>query len=282
MDNRPDIWRRLQDHQMPPPPGAFDRLQHALPAPEDDTPGRLKRLQQRDENPPAFIRLSINQRIAGSPTGHLRRMRPTRFFYAVTAACFILLTGLTIYKTIFSHKPPPPATQMAIAHPPPAAADGKPFPDSAFNRDTVGTAAALAAHVTDSINPTLTATAATEVRDHPYTLFIDTHPLPLVDNDLFVTLTSFKYPEVAAYVGKGQDQTLKVHLDQYTNIFISRQVAGMIKQMYETRPNGKPTRKARKMKERLDGWKKADEKRFDSTATFNPTDPIDLGDFIFK
>jgi hypothetical protein len=87
---------------------------------------------------------------------------------------------------------------------------------------------------------------------------------------------------MADHVGKVDDKDMKVHLDQYTNIVISKQVIAMIKEMYQVRSNGKPTRRARKMKERLEDWKKADEKHFDSTAFFNAADPFDLAEFILK
>ena len=56
----------------------------------------------------------------------------------------------------------------------------------------------------------------------------------------------------------------------------------MMKQMYQVLPNGKPARKARKAKRRLESWKEKDQKRFDRDAGANPLDPVDLGDFIFK
>lgn len=206
-----------------------------------------------------------------------------RFFYAAVAACLVIVAGLIFYLT---HIPPqtrpkdvvrstttPASTspaQQQTPTPPPLAGDSS------------ATIATVPGAATDSTVTGPTVTNAAARTTHQPSLYIDHRSFPLVDNDLLVTLTSFKYPEVAEHVGKADDQAMTVHLDQYTNIVISKQVVAMIKEMYQTRSNGKPTRKARKMKDRLEDWKKADEKHFDSTAFFNAADPIDLGDFILK
>ena len=285
MDNRPDIWRRLRDHKTPPPPEVLDRLQHALSASEEDAPGGLERLRQHIVHPPFAAQSSIIKRTSGTRS---RSVRPSRLFYGAAAACIFLVAGLALYKTLFSHKPMSSAMVKTIIVHPAVPLSGVRPADTAPGRgnvlpgDTAGAATALVVDATDSMRSSLTASAGISKRDRLFNMFINNHPLPLVDNDLLVTLTSFKYPEVADYINRGEDKTLKVHLDQYTNIVISKQAAGMIKEMYEKRSNGKPTRKARKMKDRLDGWKRADEKRFDSAVPFNPADPVDLAEFIFR
>jgi hypothetical protein len=305
MDNRPDIWRRLQDHEMPPPPEAFDRLQRALPVSDGDAPGGLERLGQHAVRPPFFLRRSI-KKLTGTPKnpvagpakpgsagrapakGRLRSIRPSRLVYGAAAACILLVAGLMLYHTLFTRNSPSTGIAHTTITPPATPVTGAQSEDTALSRnnalpgDSAGTAVGLVADATDSMSSARTASSGTSRRSRPSSMFIDNHPLPLVDNDLLITLTSFKYPEVADYVSKGEDKALKVRLDQYTNIVISKQAAGMIKEMYQKRSNGKPTRKARKMKDRLDGWKRSDEKRFDGGAPFNPTDPIDLAEFIFR
>jgi hypothetical protein len=301
MDNRPDIWRRLQDHETPPPPEALDGLQHALSTSEEDALGGLERLRQHIVPPPSSLRRSIEKSMTGSAknpvTGsstpapsmsRLRSIRPSRLIYGAAAACILLVAGLMLYNTLFTRKSTPIGIVHTTATHPAVPPSGVRPADTALSQgealpgDTAGAATALVADATDSMGFARIASAGTLRLGRPFNMFINNHPLPLVDNDLLVTLTSFKYPEVADYVNRGEDKTLKVHLDQYTNIVISKQAAGMIKEMYEKRSNGKPTRKARKMKDRLDGWKRADGKRFDSAAPFNPADPIDLAEFIFR
>jgi hypothetical protein len=194
-----------------------------------------------------------------------------------------MLAGVALYMTYSSHKPRPSTISRRATAPTPV----KPAQESqssapAVAEDSSGAAIVVAADATDSTAAGSTAENVTARANRQQALYIDHHSFPLVDNDLLVTFTSFKYPEMADHVGKVDGKDMKVHLDQYTNIVISKQAIAMIKEMYQTRPNGKPTRKARKMKERLEDWKKADEKHFDSTSFFNAADPIDLADFIFK
>jgi len=111
---------------------------------------------------------------------------------------------------------------------------------------------------------------------------IEGHPLTLVDNDLLFTFTSFRYPQIAGFINPEADHDLKIHIDQYTNITLSPVMAGFIKDLYGSRNNGKPTRKARKTKERLEKWQAEDQKRFDSSRLSNPLDPFDLADFLFR
>ena len=80
MDNRSDIWRRLQDHQTPPPPGMFARLcarirelqknesQVDLTGSKDKT-DRLERLQQHETQPPSHLRASIQKSIVLAAQG---------------------------------------------------------------------------------------------------------------------------------------------------------------------------------------------------------------------
>jgi hypothetical protein len=288
MDNRPDIWHRLQDHQTPPPPEVFDRLQQVLrsarePATSvEDTPGRLERLQQHALPPPSFAREAVKKRIGVAQPGRLRGFRPFSMFDGMAAACIILAVGLTLYEVIVLHNHTPAGPgQYAIAHTP-ATPENKPQTTDttsigAAGPITPGDSSVAATAATDSIS-----LARLSRSGRPFGLVINNRALPLVDNDLLVTFTSFTYPEIADFVNRPEDQALKVHLDQYTNIVISKQAVGMIREMYKTRSNGKPTRKARRMKEKLEGWKKTDEKHFDGAAPFNPADPFDLGDFIFR
>ena len=309
MNNRPDIWRRLQDHETTPPQELSERVlhgfraTHALSADQphpDQAPANplptdpslrastenglrsLERLQQYTTPPPAFMQAAVRNSTIGSGSRRNGWFPPFRFFYGAVAACLVIVAGLVFYLAEVSpqkrtkdvaRKTTTPASVL------PAQQDTTALQSIAG--DSSGVATAVTGDATDSNSAG--STAAITIRDNrPQTLYIDHRPFPLVDNDLLVTFTSFRYPEVADHVSKAGDQAMKVHLDQYTNIVISKQVVAMIKEMYQTRSNGKPTRRARKMKDKLEDWKKADEKHFDSTAFFNAADPIDLAEFIFK
>jgi hypothetical protein len=108
--------------------------------------------------------------------------------------------------------------------------------------------------------------------DERPSVYVEGHTYPLADNDLLLTLVNFNYP-LAHHAPVPQGL--------YSGLAISEQAEAMINVAQETRSNGKPTRKARRMKKRLEDWKKADEKRFDKEGS-NVMDPFDLGTFIFK
>ena len=283
MDNRPDIWRRLQDHETTPPQELSERVLHAIRTTPENGLRSLERLQQYITPPPAFMQAAIRNSTIGSGPRRNGWSPPFRFFYGAVAACLAIVAGLVFYLAEVS--PQKQTKDVARKTTTPASvlpAQQDTTAPQSLAGDSSGVATAVTGDATDSTTGGSTATNITIRTNRPQAWYIDHRSFPLVDNDLLVTFTSFRYPEIADHVGKANDQAMRVHLDQYTNIVISKQVVAMIKEMYQTRSNGKPTRRARRMKDRLEDWKKADEKHFDSTAFFNAADPIDLAEFIFK
>jgi len=278
MDKRPDIWFHLRDHQTPPPPELQRRVRESL---FDNS--LLERLQQEEATPPDFLRTAITGTIRKSMTersgvtGKVQQLFRRRLIYgSIAASLLLLLTGTAIYKTI-THKAPAPKDNVTIKNVPIASAQTA---DSLKSADTSRTSIAVSSEDLPAAE-TDSATSAIVKHDRIGSLHLDGHSMRLVDNDPLFTFTSYHYPEIGNYLEKVGEE-IKITVDQYTNIVISQQAALMIREMYKTRSNGKPTRRARKMKERLEYWKKADEKRFDGALRLNPADPIDLAEFIFK
>lgn len=283
MDKRPDIWFHLRDHETPPPPELAQRLRESL---FDN--GALERLQQEEIAPPAFLRESItgiiNKSMAdrSGVTGKGQQSFRRRLIYgSIAAALLLLLTGVTVYKTLFTGKANSPKdnTIDKIKIAPIASAQAA---DSLKSVDTSRTASVASSENLPTTATDSTISTAIAKHDRSWTLRVDGHSIRLVDNDPLFTLTSYHYPEIGSFLEQKEGEEIKINVDQYTNIVISKQAAAMIREMYKTRSNGKPTRKARKMKERLEYWKKADEKHFDGATHFNPADPTDLAEFIFK
>ncbi|HTI94636.1 MAG TPA: hypothetical protein VL727_28790 [Puia sp.] len=278
MDKRPDIWFHLRDHQTPPPPELQRRVRESL---FDNSV--LERLQQEEATPPDFLRTAITGTIRKSMTersgvtGKVQQLFRRRLIYgSIAASLLLLLTGTAIYKTI-TRKAPAPKDNVTVKNVPVASAQTA---DSLKSADTSRTAIAVSSEDLPAAE-TDSATSAIVKHDRIGSLHLDGHSMRLVDNDPLFTFTSYRYPEIGNYLEKVGEE-IKITVDQYTNIVISQQAALMIREMYKTRSNGKPTRRARKMKERLEYWKKADEKRFDGALRLNPADPIDLAEFIFK
>lgn len=264
MDNRSDIWHFLRDHETPPPPELLHHIYDALPT--------LNKLQQVEITPPAFIRQSIIERI--NPAIPARPWK--KALYTGVAASILLLIGASLYKTFVPAKlnkqnettaksSTGPVTQPPIAIP--------------ITEDSNKTAIAPSPNEPsiDSNKIAIKAGYAGKAA-----INIDGHSIRLVDNDPLFTFTSFQYPEMSNYFEAKKEEEIKIRVDRYTNIVLSKQAASMIRDMYTTKSNGKPTRKARRAKEKLEGWKRTDEKYFDGIRPLNPTDPFDLGEFIFK
>jgi len=227
MNNRTDIWNRLQEHETPPDKGLWDRLWGVI---------RFEILLQHRTEPPGEMFGLIQNKIKG---------KRLRLWMLIGVAAMVL----AVAAVSMLYRPTHTVKRIAVA--PAAVRPSIPPPAS----DTV--VAVKQKPVTVDERPTV---------------YVEGHSYSLVDNDLLLTLTNFNYPLA---------HRVSVPQGLYSGLAISDQAAAMIDAAQETRPNGKPTRKARKMKRRLDDWKKADEKRFDKEGS-NVLDPFDLGAFIFK
>jgi hypothetical protein len=109
---------------------------------------------------------------------------------------------------------------------------------------------------------------------------IDGSQFPVKNNDYLGTFASFTEASIPPFLRAEKPVATTVTIDKYTSITVSEGMAAILKKSYKTRRNGKPTRRARKQKEKIEKWKKADADYFNQNSTNNPLDPMDLGDFI--
>ncbi len=105
---------------------------------------------------------------------------------------------------------------------------------------------------------------------------------PIVDNDYLASFAALNENNLPAFLRVEKPIATTVTIDDYTYITISEGMGAMMKKMYKTRKSGKPTRRARKAKEKLENWRRADAEYFNQNSTSNPLDPLDLGNFIFN
>jgi hypothetical protein len=106
--------------------------------------------------------------------------------------------------------------------------------------------------------------------------------VPIVDNDFLATFASLTETNLPPFLQAEKPVATVITIDEYTDITISENMGAMMKKMYKTKKSGKPTRRARKTKEKLEKWKKADADYFNANTTMNPLDPFDLGNFILQ
>ena len=104
----------------------------------------------------------------------------------------------------------------------------------------------------------------------------------IVDNDYLATFTSFDPNNLPLFLQAEKPVATSITVDQYSSINISEGMGAIMKKMYKTKKSGKPTRRARKTKEKLEKWKKLDADYFNQNSNLNPLDPIDLGNFILN
>ena len=103
----------------------------------------------------------------------------------------------------------------------------------------------------------------------------------ILNNDFLYTLTSFNYSQ-ANYFFADVKKDPKISMNNYSYVNISDKMAALLKQQYAVNHRKKPTWKARRAKEKLNKWKRKDEKNFDTKPVKNPLDILDLSEFIFK
>jgi len=274
MTNRPGIWSHLKDHETFPPQEVFDRIQAVLKRADQSSDQGLKedmeRLGEHEIQPPAFLRKAIEERI-----GHRRNFL---YRYITAAACLLLVVaGFIVYR--LNNTRMQPAATMTKKELPGRVVPGTSGIQSgepiSGKKDSAGNLALAAG--ADTAN--LTISGKSRLRS---VFSIEGQPFPVADNDLLASFASFTWPNLPGYLTRSSDKPLKIHVDQYTSIFISKNMQDMMKEMYGVNSNGKPARKARKAREKLDKWKKSDQRHFDDSNEANPLDPVDLAEFIFK
>ena len=297
MANKPDIFSRLQEYEVQPPPEVFHNLFNRLQAemsPDDNSQwqGALQRLQELEIQPPSFMPLTIANNISEEPSfSFLQEMAiappagafdrivhqvsatPVRKLFpryrAIAAVLLLVVAGWSIYR--FTNHSSGKA---------PAAVAKKTVPGKLPVTDPVKQPAA---HInTDTARYQLYDNVRVENYFKTNRFVAEGSGMQLVDNDFIVTFTSFRYEELPPFLTDEENSELIIRIDKYSYFTISKNMMDMLKKMYHLRSRGTPTRKARKEKAKLEQWKTADSARFDNMHSSNPLDPIDLAEFIFK
>jgi hypothetical protein len=114
----------------------------------------------------------------------------------------------------------------------------------------------------------------------PTELLINGSKFTIVDNDYLATFAAFNESNLPAFLQVDNPVATQITIDDYASITITEGMGAMMKKMYKTKKSGKPTRRARKQREKLEKWKRADSAFFNPNVNLNPLDPIDLGNFI--
>jgi hypothetical protein len=308
MANQSDILSRLREYEVQPPSEVYlsllDRLQPEMARADDSQwQGAFQGLQQLEVQPPSFMSLAISNAIADTPLFSFLQEAvvtpPAKAFDSimkqVAATAGKPRNTTSIIKTISLHRYKAIAAVFilvfagwALYH----------FTTSSTQKDPVKVAQKTTPQtgpVIDSLQQTV-ATVPDSVRyqlyDNPQVenyfkasrFSMEGSGFTLVENDFVATFASFQYEDLPSFLTAEDEESKEqlIRLDQYSYFTISKNMVDMLKRMYQRKSKGTPTRKARKEKEKLEQWKKADETRFDQKQLKNPLDPIDMAEFIFK
>lgn len=103
----------------------------------------------------------------------------------------------------------------------------------------------------------------------------------LVDDDFIYTYTNFNYEEATGFLNIIKKNAV-IFINEFSYVNVSDKMSAFFEKLYETNKRNKPTWKAKRLKKKLNKWKKKDENYFDSGLQHNPLDIVDLSEFIFK
>ncbi len=295
-DNGNNILNHLQQYGMQPPADAFSKAwEHIADAKEKNPFGQL---QDYSMAAPA-LDFSLLKNAAGQNNIPLKRhwVIPIPVMRAA-AVLLVVATGITLYFSFFRQKE---STQNNYAgvnvnqSPATASPNGQ---NNGPDMQTANNAAnsIAAANTTAAGKNSYAAGIKTKKgfrnknsiakagRRNSATLANNSF-IQLYDNDIFFTLISYKGGKNSTLQKFFADNTYaekKISLNKYSYVNLSDKMVAMLQDIYLTKKNGKPARKAKKTKKKFDKWKKKDEKYFDSNMQKNPIDVIDLSDFILK
>jgi hypothetical protein len=265
-DNSNNILNQLQQHSLQPPAGAFEKawerieLQKNAAAPVGEKE-KFSQLQEYSLQAPA---LDFKTVLAGKKDG--AKKPPFAIPKYVVRAAAVLLLAAAAAIGIYLSLPHKTATNTNYAKEQPANNKANPATiigngSSDSTKETAGTKPAIAASTTlvaktDNANAgktnskktkALTAKAGYGGSNHFY------------NNDIFYSLVNYKeYGKEKLFKKTLADKM--VVLNKYSYINISDKMAAMLQDVYITKKNGKPSRKAKKTKKKFEKWRKKDEK----------------------
>lgn len=271
-----DILHSLKEHSVLPPAGNLETILKSLeeiksPGVESNGLNQLSRLHVASVPPPSFLLDNIVSAVSSPVTSPVVRM-PRTYLWGVAAAVIVAATAWGIYKFTGTKKEIP--TELATA---PPATETRPFtPPPVPVADKTATAADHG-----PLAGTHRMAGKKHIPTPVYTASVDGYDFPVSNNDLLVSFASFNYNNLPAFITSDETAPVEIRIDQSTSITVSEGMVSMMKTMYKTKRNGKPTFNAKRTKKRIEKWKASDAKFFDKNPGKNPMDPFDLAEFIF-
>lgn len=276
----------LTDHAVEPVKESFDSIMDDIHAEKTDP--RVKLLRNYSKAAPfTFSQLLAKAKALGA-TGKVISI--SGYAKKIAAAAAILLVAVIAYflvnrknsSTESFAKTNIPVKENSIASPeptsPPTTGTGTATKN---NKVEIADAAPVTKPLLPSparVNKTNKAATAAYTKTTP--VQIDGNYFRPRNNDYLAMFTSFNLNTAPPFLRGEEASEGTITVDKFTSITISKGMAAILRKTYRTKKNGRPTRRARKQREKIEKWKKADNDYFNKNSTMNPLDPMDLGDFI--
>ena len=287
-NNNYDIFKRLKNYSVTPPPKIWEALQDEFFGKPGDAYLKIKsrELQNFEQKPPEilFEQIKVNyqreniqaqQRVTGNERTSGRIIFLFRK-YVVAAAIFIFILAVPfLLKKYSPQKQKGPDTVKVKS------ADKLLENQPKLNEKK--TQAELTANKSHQ-------TAPGKLSFHKQTdnwlavsyVQINGDNLIVYENDLLYTFAKLKPKTVPSFFRSSDGKEIQISINEFTNISVSSYMQTIISELYKTGRKGKPTWKARRVKGRIEKWRKNDVKLFDKKMNANPLDIIDMGDSLFN
>lgn len=288
-DNSNNISTRLQQHGIEPPAEAFTKAWQAIVQQEavDDKNNETKIFSQLQEHtmPAPGFDFSV---ISGKKSKRTALIISAAWVRAASVILILTLGGIFYFN--LPNKKTPVANTVAAPSSPDTVNQvyKRNFTDTFLrggtNNDTAATIAAIASKSIEKgqAQPILkNDRISTRRKAGAVKINNNKGEARLYENDLLLTLVNYKAQDWQQFFTKAVTDK-KITLNKYSYHNLSDNMVAMLQDMYLVKGSGKPTRKARKTKKKFEKWRSKDEKYFDKDLQKNPSDIIDLSEFILK
>lgn len=290
------IFKDLQNYAENPPPGLYAKLRNKiklLPKPgkrlldtivaNTETGQRLQSSERekalaslqsyidKENIPPPFDFQKISEALASSsPQTTVPRIPIVKKWFFRAAAVLIGIVFMYTYsnrgpeKTVSSNSKEFPATGIPQTG------------EVSLVKDSIYSSKKKEAVVSPTEQKPLFSKQVKRVEEINNTM---ASSIDILNNDFFYTLTNFTVSEADDFLNSLQKNS-KVSSNRYTYVNVSEKMEIFLKQLYAVNRRNKPTWKARRLRIKLNRWKKEDEQFFDSTPGKDPLDITDLSQFL--
>ena len=282
-DKHIDILKSLQHCQIKPPPNLFKRIwsvlkKHKANSEDSSLSGTIssednidyaeeyhgaeieifRSLQNYIVTPPAFSTLKIGSAIDNDNAIYLAKkpVRIIKFRYFGRVAAAILIIGCGVWfghnKKKSNNENEAVTTNVSTQNNLPGTST-KPVTNTGIveskinNHTTSKTVLIAKADKHDHINITGNLRKTDRARTH-------SQAGKLVDNDILLTLVSYNYTDYMPLLSEIKKNN-KIKLDQFSYVTISDKMNSILKKMYATKRNNKPTRKAKRIRAKIENGK---------------------------